>query len=252
MSRSLNETIRELFDAGDTTSGGVTYHASTSSEEESKKLFMEIPINKPEFELPTLAYLTLEHMLINNENADAIVVRLKTMGKDPYYKALNRYMMDLLINNYEQNKLVRASIQQSNNSFKKYYVTHGAVFDDNFQPLMMCSWVVQRFKEEEKTKFKLIKPLIRIEPQCFLNKEDSMQRLIATKIPTLALSQTVFRPYVNRSLSALISVPPTELEVKIEIDHCPFVLKRSDVPSISTTRESLLQLAIDHIDEFIQ
>jgi hypothetical protein len=40
--------------------------------------------------------------------------------------------------------------------------------------------------------------------------------------------------------------------VKIEIDECPFVIRGTDVPSISVTNEDLLQLAADHIDEIIQ
>ena len=40
--------------------------------------------------------------------------------------------------------------------------------------------------------------------------------------------------------------------VKIEIDECPFVIRSTDVPSISVTNEGLLQLAADYIDEVLQ
>jgi hypothetical protein len=40
--------------------------------------------------------------------------------------------------------------------------------------------------------------------------------------------------------------------VKIEIDECPFVIRGTEVPSISVTNEGLLQLAAEHIDEILQ
>ena len=81
-----------------------------------------------------------------------------------------------------------------------------------------------------------------------------MQKFIATKMPTLVLGQLVDYPHV-RDLTEVIIVPRgyyATTEAKVEIARCPFVLKKADTPSISTTRENLLQLAIDHIDEFIQ
>ena len=255
MPAELNFAVRAIFRSNDTTSRGLSYYGSASREEDLKKLYMEIPINTPTFELPAFAYNTFETMVRKNrENCDAIVVTLKTMGKEPKYSTLNRYMRDLLNNDYANNKLIRVNVKQTDNTFKKYYVTQGAVFMDEFKPIMMCSWLVERFVANEKTRFKFIKPILRIEPRCYLDKEDAMQRFIATKMPTLALDQLVEFPHVGNLDDVIIVqnyISPT-VEVKVEIDRNPFVLKKSDAPSISTTRENLLQLAIDHIDEFIQ
>lgn len=255
MPAELDYAVRSIFRSNGTTSRGLSYYVPASREEDSKKLYMEIPINTPSFELPAFAYSAFETIVgKDRENCDAIVVTLKTMGREPRYSTLNRYMRDILNNDYANNKLIRVNVKQTDNTFKKYYVTQGAVFMDDFKPIMMCSWLVERFVTNEKTRFKFIKPILRIEPWCFLSKEDAMQKFIATKMPTLVLDQLVDFPYVG-DLDDVIIIPnriSSTTEVKVEIDRNPFVLKKSDTPSISTTREDLLQLAIDHIDEFIQ
>ena len=39
--------------------------------------------------------------------------------------------------------------------------------------------------------------------------------------------------------------------VKVEIEDCPFTIRAAATPSISTTNQQLLQVAIDHINEIL-
>jgi hypothetical protein len=70
---------------------------------------------------------------------------------------------------------------------------------------------------------------------------------------TAALGETVYTPSTYGCDSFIEQQSYLSFNhVKVEIDECPFVIKDTDVPSISVTNEGLLQLVADHIDEILQ
>jgi hypothetical protein len=69
---------------------------------------------------------------------------------------------------------------------------------------------------------------------------------------TTVLGATVYTPSTYGFGNFIESSCFSFEHVKIEIDECPFVIRSTDVPSISVTNEDLLQLAADHIDEILQ
>ena len=212
--------------------------------------YMEIPISSDVFELPLFAFEDFKKMHQNNKIGDVIVASLYSCGQTSNYKSLDSIMKDTL-STYFNKHLCRIQIPNSPNV---YYATFGAVFDENFTPLMMLSWIMEkRVHEEGVIKYQYKKPLLRLNPYPCLNKEDSLQKFICGRWMTTALGTRVYTPsaYDCRDFieqSGYLSFN----HVKIEIDECPFVIKGTDVPSISVTNEDLLQLAAEHIDEILQ
>jgi hypothetical protein len=210
---------------------------------------MEIPIGSDVFELPLFAFKDFKNMHQNKKIGDVIVASLYSCGQTSSYKSLDSIMKDVL-STYFGRHLCKVQIPNSPNV---YYATFGAVFDENFIPLMMLSWIMEReVNEGGVIKYRYKKPLLRLNPYPCLNKEDALQKFICGRWMTTALGTRVYTAstYDWRNL-----IEPNFFgfeHVKIEIDECPFVIRSTDVPSISVTNEGLLQLAADHIDEVLQ
>ena len=226
------------------------YNRSTSNTPITVTKYMEIPIGSDVFELPLFAFEDFKKMHQNKKIGDVIVASLYSCGQTSNYKSLDSIMKDVL-STYFDKHLCKVQIPSSPNV---YYATFGAVFDENFTPLMMLSWIMEkRINEEGVIKYSYKKPLLRLNPYPCLNKEDAIQKFICGRWMTTALGGAVYTPSFYDCESFI--EPQSCLSfnhVKVEIDECPFVIKGTDVPSISVTNEGLLQLVADHIDEILQ
>lgn len=246
---SLNSVIQAIFEDSNSNSQiRRQYCRSTSNTPITVKKYMEIPIGSDVFELPLFAFEDFKKMHQNEKVGDVIVASLYSCGQTSNYKSLDSIMKDVL-STYFNKRLCKVQIPNSPNV---YYATFGAVFDENFTPLMMLSWIMERrVSEEGVIKYRYKKPLLRLNPYPCLNKEDALQKFICGRWMTTALGTRVYIPYSG--CRDFIEHDYFSFEhVKIEIDECPFVIRGTDVPSISVTNEGLLQLAADHIDEILQ
>ena len=249
---SLDSVISAIFEDSNSNSRirRQYYNRNTSNTPITVKKYMEIPIDSDVFELPLFAFEDFRKMHQNNKTGDVIVASLYSYGQTSNYKTLDSIMKDTL-STYFNKHLCKVQIPNSPNI---YYATFGAVFDENFTPLMMLSWIMERrINEEGVIKYSYKKPLLRLNPYPCLNKEDALQKFICSRWMTTALGTTVYTPstYGWGNLIEQHGLPSSN-HVKIEIDECPFIIRGTDVPSISVTNEDLLQLAADHIDEILQ
>ena len=226
---------------------------NTPSAPVTTKLYMEIPINSDVFELPLLAYSAFRDMLKDNRQYDTLVTQIYSCGLESNYKSLDAIMKDVLTAEPSLH-LCRVRVPGSSNV---YYSTYGTVFDSKLKPLMMLSWVFERKTDGNgKVKYHYRKPLLRLNPQACLLKEDALQRFISGKMLTSSLESYIHTPYYNGMgeylEQAYSFIVRSGFHIRIEIDECPFVIRGVDIPSISLTNEALLQMAADHIDEILQ
>ena len=254
MARELDYIMQEVFRGINSYTRGTSYwYHNRSSISPGKKKYLEIPIKEDRFELPILAVNNFINLTQDNRDlsTDVITAMLFSLEKEPRYKSLDRYMRDIIIEDFIDSRLVKCEVKQGEETIL-YYGTHGAVFDKNFFPVMMCTWLIERvWINEETRKYKFIKPILRISPKCYIYQADPMQRWIVKKAASIGLSETLARPY-NHSLNSNFDMSDSEdAKLTVEICDSPFVIKTADVPSISTTNESLLQIAIDHIEEVV-
>ena len=262
MARDLLWTVRRMFQNNSGSQYSIPRRRGDLDYDNRLK-YMEIPILHEFFEIPLFALTTFINLVNSKkiENVEAIVTCLNTENRIPRYKTIDRAMRDILNETYDRSRLVRMDIGTGENR-TFYYVTHGAVFDKDFIPIMLSTWQVRRqaFPSEYDDngrwlyKYEFIKPIVHIDSQTFLWKEDQMKRFICNKLANVCLEDKVTYPnhfqtydthFIGHSTDATISV-------KIDIDEIPFTVFETDTPSISTTNKQLLQLAIDHIDEITQ
>jgi len=246
---SLDSVINAIFEGSNRNSQIRRQYRNTSNTPITVKKYMEIPIGSDVFELPLFAFEDFKKMHQNKKIGDVVVASLYSCGQTSDYKSLDSIMKDVL-STYFDKHLCKVQIPNSPNV---YYATFGAVFDENFTPLMMLSWIMERrVSEESVIKYRYKKPLLRLNPYPCLNKEDTLQKFICGRWMTAVLSAIVDTPSAYGCGSFIEPGCFNFEHVKIEIDECPFVIRGTDVPSISVTNEYLLQLAADHIDEILQ
>ena len=254
MARDLEQAIESAFRGMNTYTRGCQYWYGDRPIPVSTKKYMEIPIEEDIFELPVFALSDFNELTRDNKDlsTEAITAMLFSLNKEPRYKSLDRYMRDIILEQFTHSRLVKCEVKQGTETIL-YYGTHGAVFDKYFKPMMMCLWQMKRkWINEETRKYHFIKPILRIDPECYIRQWDPMQRWIAKKAASAALSETIYRPYRRDLTDAFEETPyDSQAELTVEIGKSPFKIRTADIPSISTTNESLLQLAIDHIDEVV-
>lgn len=215
--------------------------------------YMEIPLNGDVFELPLLAFTAFRNMCKDHIESNFLVAQLFSCGRTSQYKSLDSIMKDCLSADFSKH-LIEVQVPGTSTI---YYVTSGAVFDKDFKPLMMLSWLLERKTDGDgRIKYHYKKPLLRLNPEICVGKEDSVQRFLSGKLMTTGLSTIIRTPYFDDSNSFMQQTPPwagrDTHHLKVEIDQSPFVIRGIEAPSISVTNKDLLQLAADHIDEMIQ
>ena len=232
-----------------------TYSISRSKSFTDKSSYMLIPVTGDSIEIPTMAMyslLTLENKILQKEPIDALVVNLNNNGGYSSFKSVSASIRDaftVLYKNAHLKKLVTVGDPE-----KTYYGTYGAIFDENFKPIVMLSWELEKiYRDDEQVPFryKFIRPILRVAPEVFINKSNTVERFIINQIIPTALSITYLSsPIFHRSM--IYESNNDNCKVKVLIEKIPFIIKETDVPSISTTNEELLDTALNYIDEIIE
>ena len=223
------------------------YNRNTSNTPITVRKYMEIPISSDVFELPLFAFEDFKKMHQNKKISDVIVASLYSCGQTSDYKSLDSIMKDTLSTHFDEH-LCKVQIANSHNT---YYATFGAIFDKDFTPLMMLSWIMERMVNEDGIiKYQYKNPLLRLNPYPCLSKEDALQKFICGRWMTYTLGTSVSAPHLPGCTGFMEQSDCLRFNhVKVEIDECPFVIRSIEVPSISVTNEDLLRLAADYIDE---
>ena len=249
--RDLRTTLSYCFDcvAAD------TYSISRSISFTDKSSYMLIPVTGDNIEIPTMAMFslpTLENKILQKEPIDALAVNLNNNGGYSTFKSVSASIRDaftVLYKNAHLRKLVTVGDPE-----KTYYGTYGAIFDENFKPIVMLSWELKKIyrdDEQDPFRYKFIRPILRVAPEVFINKSNTVERFIINQIIPTALSITYLSsPIFHRSM--IYESNSGNCKVKVLIEKIPFIIKETDVPSISTTNEELLDTALNYIDEIIE
>lgn len=232
-----------------------TYSISRSISFTDKSSYMLIPVTGDSIEIPTMTMYslpTLENKILQKEPIDTLVVNLNNNGGYSLFKSVSASIRDaftVLYKNAHLRKLVTVGDPE-----KTYYGTYGAIFDENFKPIVMLSWELKKIyrdDDQDSFKYKFIRPILRIAPEVFINKSNTVERFIINQIIPTALSITYLSsPIFHRSM--IYESNSGNCKVKVLIEKIPYIIKETDVPSISTTNEELLGTALNYIDEIIE
>lgn len=210
-------------------------------------VFMTIPLKGNVITVPTFVLTMLTSTrddLPNPMEQDAIVVRLKEGHNYCRYTSVDGMMRYYLKTPYIRNKLGKLKLSET----EYYYVTWGAVFDKDFRPIMMLMWELEKYipVEESGKKFLLRKPILQIVPSVF-EKKNALEKYISGKLLTQALS--ISRIYGPFNMNCYFRRDNEDSTVKVVIDKFDFDVSTIAPPSISTTNEELLGVALDNLED---
>lgn len=247
---SLSETLCRCFENDISLrrpSDGNIY----SDEGRTSLSFMTIPLKENDvFEVPVNALRPLSDIKNNLDTVGSLAMALTPSDFVPYYKTLDATVRHSLFRYTEGAKLLRITNMADAGP---YYCSFGAIYDSDYYPIMMCSWLVQAIKQPEDSEIPytihLVKPILRVDPQVFIDKSNPVERYIVNKIVPSALTISPGHCY---RLPYRLSDSNQSFRVKVEIDKCPFRITKPVTPTIETTNEALLSVALDNIDDIIK
>lgn len=248
--RNLESTLSWCFQCL-----GADYWGPTSTlRYTDKSSYMVIPISSENIEIPIMALSmsTIESQIKAQGDIDAIVVNLDNIGGYTMYKSASAAIRNVFSTLYRNMHLMK--IMSVGDPEKTYYGTYGAIFDENFKPVVMLSWEMKKIVQDDENtpiKFKFIRPILRVAPEVLINKSNVIERFIINQIiPTSLTLNYISSPSTFGTI--IYEENDRDEKVKVIIEDIPFIVKEADVPSVSTTNEELLDIASNYIDEVVE
>lgn len=211
---------------------------------------MIIPLSGNIVTIPSFAMYALSRFF-DTSSKDAIVVNLTHSDASSSFKSLDPAMRNILKIHYNNRGLVRLPFTGKNS--KPYYATFGAIFDEDFNPVMMTMWKLEKLRKEESKRllYVPIKPLLWVSPKVFIEKSDTVQRYIINKIiPTVLSFSRIYSPVSGGCLTR--NGHTEAMTVSLVSESCPFLFRSAHTPSISTSNKNLLDVALNNMDELMQ
>lgn len=160
-------------------------------------------------------------------------------------------MRNILINIFNRARLVKIPLDTQGENY--YYGTCGAIFNKNLMPVMIMSWRIEKVQQDNPDKsfvYKFTQPILRVSPSVFTVKADSLTRYIINQIIPNALRNRYDAPHIYSN--PLFPSTYESFNIKVDIDEFPFTLQKVNAPSVSTTNEELLNVALANIDEIAE
>lgn len=215
--------------------------------------YMNVPVFKDVFELPTFMFRELFNYDSSAivDTVDTFTACLNYTGAKSTYKTLSSKLRIILTQMFHTARLVKIPLDPLGENY--YYGTCGAIFDKDLMPVMIMSWRVEKVQQNNVDKsfvYKFTQPILRISPSVFTAKANPLTRYIINQIiPNTLICRCDTPQIYNNSL-----FPSTfeSFNVKVDIGDFPFSFRKVNTPSVSTTNEELLHVALKHIDEVVE
>ena len=128
-----------------------------------------------------------------------------------------------------------------------YYASKGLIMDEEFNVLMIATWMVKWINSEGSDAYVLHTPKLRIEPSCFTRETDSTLKFICNKMLKKCAGQCVHPnqnfPFINGwSERHLVSIRIEEIPEHLQVHH-------AKTPDITTSNEELRQLVLNNLQD---
>lgn len=244
----MNDLITVLKDCFENF-GRHLYNYSPNTSDINFKSFMVIPVSEDVFEIPMFVHPSFINMVKCNE-LKPIVVNLNYTGSTTSYKSLESAIKSALLSDYRQPRFVKLPSKPDE---KTYYASYGAIFDSEYNPVVLISWQIKKVCVGSRTKYQYIQPILRIAPEVIINRSNTMERFIVNKILSNVLTfQNISYPsdvssYLCRDLFIM---DINRKKVKVLLEDMPFEIRHPQVPSVATTNEELSNIAINALKLF--
>lgn len=212
---------------------------SNRAQRSSKKVYMEIPLQGQSLEIPVLAISDIDYRLVNNTAPDMLIAEMEDMGYKTSYSSFDRIMKTCIKERWAKAKLIKV-IGKNKEEEHTYYVGKGIVCNEDFKPLMLCTWQLQGTPNNNKVDWKFTNAIIRIDPYFYLDYTDNVGRFVCKKLVKESICNYVYSPRLRES---------THFTPQVVIASIPFKVKGVSTPNINVDSEDLVKVALDNIDK---
>lgn len=203
----------------------------------NKLLYIIVPTDKNVIEIPVCA--DIDFHLPEALNTENLIYPFSFSYENSTYKTASAQIRDV-INSNKSHNLIRFKDNKTNDV---YYGCNGLILNDDFYPILMCLWRIEKFTENDSENYHAY-PVIRIDPSVVLYKNNSIEKYIANNLLNTAIGITSY------SVPSFIAASHMcRAHIKVEISPCPFEFREVTVPSYSTTRKKLLNTVLNNLDD---
>lgn len=215
--------------------------------------YMNVPVFKDVFELPAFMLRKLFNWDSSAivDTVDTFTACLNYTGAKSTYKTLSSKLRVILTQMFHTARLVKIPLDPLEENY--YYGTCGAIFDKNLMPVMIMSWRIEKVQQNTIDKpfiYKFTQPILRVSSSVFTTKANPLTRFIINQIIPNTLICRCDTPQIYSN--SLFPSTYESFNVKVDIGDFPFSFRKVNTPSVSTTNEELLHVALDHIDEVVE
>lgn len=241
---ALERTIDRLFSSS---SGSHAYMLADRVVRDMRKIrYLTIDVSKDEVEMPLVAFHDFSDIARRSQAGgtnlpDEIVVALRAGKRKAAYKSIESQLREVLICDVRDDNLVAIKVEGCQ---EPYYGAKGLLFDPHFHPIFLCTWKMEKVECEGGKKLRQKKAMIYIDKDCFIRKGNAVERFISGKFPTTALGCFLPTERYRGFIPCNQDIGPEVIIGKIPFDFRPIVS-----PSINTTNEELIAVALNNIDE---
>lgn len=225
---------------------------NTPKDNFSTMRYLEIPFSRGMIEVPTFAFNGFLKAAIEDypDLPAFLVAKLKVSTHNTYFRTMDSIAKSLMPLEFKEERLCHFQLSEDS---PIYYMSHGLILNADFKPLVMCSWILEEMlsSEEIGSKYRFVRPIVRISPSCFLEEPNTVSRFITNRLFKNAMNLEVSLPTMSQTYDVpwgqAVSVIGEDLisrrKVTVEIGNIPFNSRYKDSPSISTTNDKIMEIA---------
>lgn len=243
-------SLNDIFSSyGNDSIGDVTRDVVSLDQHNAFNKMFVVDISSDEIEVPMFAKALIENLVTHNFSVGVDTLFQKVVI--PLYVNSynqNRRTADSIINEFSRVDFDRRLQKVTTNKGEVYYGGRGIILDSDFKPLILCSILC---KKEEFRTFEYMdyyKPIVRVNPEVFLNETGLINKTIIKKIIPFYLTHNI--PVINTRCIFRDKLENRKPQILIE-DSSRFI-ETPTLPNPSTcSNEALNKLLLDNIDEVL-
>ena len=207
-----------------------------------------VDVSSDEIEVPMFAKAVIEDVVVQNMSRGTsfqkVVIPL-------YVNSYNqtRRTADSIINEFSRVSFNNRLQKVTTNKGEVYYGGRGIILDGNFKPLILCSVLCKKEEFRSNEYMDYYKPIIRVNPEVFLNETGLINKTILKKIIPFYLTHTIPEIHTRTRFRDKL---PEDRKPQILIEDSSRFIETPAIPNPNTcSNEALNKLLLDNIEDVI-
>ena len=249
--RYTNTLTRVFFNCDNISVNDVTSIETTLDKHNAFNKLFVIDVSSDEIEVPVFARFVVESVIRDKlefpsiNHVDKIVIPMYTNTYNQLRRTADSIVSDFFLKTNFSHRLQKATT----NKGEVYYGGKGIILDKDFNILLLCTIVCKRIEHSGSQVMSYYKPVIHINPQVFLKRENLICKSILKKIIPFYVSHNIDSVTTYASFRSDI---PEGTKPQILIDDVNKFIENPIKPTPQKCSNDVLnQLLMDNVDDVL-